>query len=494
MTQSTFCTQLESHVKQKKSRVWKATRMLTDVDTEVRIKIHFPSHHGRAGLGSGRFNPNPSPAQRRKLASETVKSFADQKRVAHAHSLARQGVWLQWSDTALPFDFSWKNILFGPGEHLLRFVLHASVNWVRTPDLLRLWGYTNQATCSLCDVPNCTLHHILSNCGVALRQKRYTWRHDSVILCLLAALLQHIESHNSKVEDQSPSFAFVRAGVRVQKVKSKRKVACLLDGVRDWKVDADFDHKQFSFPADICATSQRPDIVLWSSRTKTVILIELTCPAEEGIMNASVRKQDRYTDLLILIRNNHWTPHLFTVEVGARGFVAKSLLKCLKALGLVRSAVSQLAKYVSNISARCSYAIYLAHSSVHWDPKKPLLEHELSKPKASSQKDAYTSDLEAKLAQVTKRLTALEKTKAKSLIKKESKLKESIAWKKREAMAKRQRNTILAKKNQAIARRATKAKCSFSNADAQDMFYAEEIDHLEAQFAQDFEDAQDALR
>ena len=60
------------------------------------------------------------------------------KNELHAHSLARQGVWLQWSDTTIPFDFSWKNLLFGPGEKVLKFVLNASVNWVKTPDLLNV--------------------------------------------------------------------------------------------------------------------------------------------------------------------------------------------------------------------------------------------------------------------------------------------------------------------------------------------------------------------
>ena len=47
--------------------------------------------------------------------------------------------------------------------------------------------------------------------------------------------------------------------------------------------------------------------MLWSRNMKTVVLIELTCPAEEGIQNASVRKQERYADLKDLIRNNDWT-------------------------------------------------------------------------------------------------------------------------------------------------------------------------------------------
>ena len=91
-----------------KGRKWRPSRMLTTVDTEVDLMIHFPVQEGRAGIGHGNFNSNPSKSQRRKLAAKVIKDFADQKRVAHAHSLARQGVWLQWSNSAIPFDFSWK--------------------------------------------------------------------------------------------------------------------------------------------------------------------------------------------------------------------------------------------------------------------------------------------------------------------------------------------------------------------------------------------------
>jgi len=147
-----------------------------------------------------------------------IKDFADVKRVAHAHSLARQGVWLQWSNSTIPFDFSWKNLLFGPGEHILKFVLNASVNWVKTPDLLKLWGYKHQDLCTICGSGGCTLHHILSNCSIALRQRRYNWRHDSVLKHILAVLADHIDSlvgvRSSPSDYNGP---FVRAGEPVKK-------------------------------------------------------------------------------------------------------------------------------------------------------------------------------------------------------------------------------------------------------------------------------------
>merc|ERR1712127_1182945 len=76
----------------------------------------------------------------------------------------------------------------------------------------------------------------------------------------------------------------------------------------------------------------------------------------------------------VIIQQNGWIPTLYTIEVGVRGFIAKSLRKCLLSLGMKNSEVNKLSKSVSLISAKCSYAIYCARESQFWDSKKPLLE------------------------------------------------------------------------------------------------------------------------
>ncbi len=76
----------------KKTRIWKATQLHPTTNAQVELDIHFPAHTGRGGLGLTKLNRNPSPAQRRKLASGILKMMADEERIAHAHSLSRQGV------------------------------------------------------------------------------------------------------------------------------------------------------------------------------------------------------------------------------------------------------------------------------------------------------------------------------------------------------------------------------------------------------------------
>ena len=98
-------------------------------------------------------------------------------------------------------------------------------------------------------------------------------------------------------------------------------------------------------------------------------MIELTCPAEEGIDNAHQRKMARYKNLN---DNTSWTPILRTIEIGARGFVAKSVRHCFKTLGFNYREINKLTNQLSNIVVRCSYDIYLSRKSA-WDKNKTLL-------------------------------------------------------------------------------------------------------------------------
>lgn len=41
--------------------------------------------------------------------------------------------------------------------------------------------------------------------------------------------------------------------------------------------------RKLQFPTEITSTSLRPDIVIWSSSSKAVILVELTIPWEAGL-------------------------------------------------------------------------------------------------------------------------------------------------------------------------------------------------------------------
>ena len=259
---------------------------------------------------------------------------------------------------------------------VFKFVLSASVNWVRTPVLLQLWGYKNNSSCCLCGVTKCTLHHILSACTFALEQKRFSWRHDSILSLINKTLQQYIQTVNQKQQafNRPTLIQFVKAGHQTISVK-KPNQSSLLSYANDWKLLVDLPDCNFVFPPEIYATAERPNIVIWSAKSKRVILIELTCPAEEGIEAAQVRKQARYLPLMNNIAIiSSWKPLLFTLEVGVRGFIATSTQQVFQKLGLPRDDVSRLLKKLSATVAKCSHTIFLAANSKSWDNNRALLD------------------------------------------------------------------------------------------------------------------------
>ena len=108
--------------------------------------------------------------------------------------------------------------------------------------------------------------------------------------------------------------------------------------------------------------------VLWSISTRRVFLLVLRCPAEDGIDIAAMTKAARYQVLHDAIQEAGWSVGVKPIEVGARGFVARSLPRLLRELGLSNREVSTFCRSLAAVVARCSYSIYLASSSREWKP------------------------------------------------------------------------------------------------------------------------------
>ena len=112
----------------------------------------------------------------------------------------------------------------------------------------------------------------------------------------------------------------------------------------------------------------RPDLVIYSNSTRQVILLELTVPVEDNIVPWHIKKEEKYEKLIDDISMNQWSGHVFGIEVGSRGYVAKSLGFALGKLGLGQSSIRSLKKSVSLICLRSSYLIYLSRKNASWRP------------------------------------------------------------------------------------------------------------------------------
>ena len=175
------------------------------------------------------------------------------RHIVHAHSLSRHSVWLQWHMNTKGFDLSWKNLIYGPRPSIISFVLNSSINSLKTPDLIKTWGFKSHANCFLCDSKQCTQHHILVGCKTALKEHRYTWRHDSVLKQVETWLQEHIKNGPyikpnrharpwpaimSTFEREKPKD-YVEPDRKLHK-RNKPKVKSILPEAKNWKLLADY--------------------------------------------------------------------------------------------------------------------------------------------------------------------------------------------------------------------------------------------------------------
>ncbi len=84
--------------------------------------------------------------------------------------------------------------------------------------------------------------------------------------------------------------------------------------------------RQLVFLREIIMTTLRPDIVMWSAVERSVHLIKLTIPWEEGMTAAHERKHLKYSELAAECREAGWRARVYPVEVGSRGFVSKTVV------------------------------------------------------------------------------------------------------------------------------------------------------------------------
>ena len=187
----------------------------------------------------------------------------------------------------------------------LKFALNASLNTLPTNSNLHTWGKKASDRCSLCCEARQSLTHVLNNCPIAMKLRRYSRRHDKV-LELLGFFIQAYLPNDFSIAIDSPSFTY-------------------------------------SFPQHIIPTDLRPDIVWWSDQQKELWLFELTISYESHVADARGRKRAKYHDLEEAGRVAGYKTELITIEVGSRGMVCSADFEILKA------AVNATGKDVTNL-------------------------------------------------------------------------------------------------------------------------------------------------
>ena len=204
--------------------------------------------------------------------------------------------------------------------------------------------------CTLCQNGQ-TIQHVLSFCKPALVSGRFTWRHNTVL---------------------KPVADYVRSLL-------PPSVIIHVDDLPEYKYDQPFLHT-------VHTTTLRPDIVLVEAKSKTFVMIELSCPDDENMNQRRTFKQKKYEPLVQNATANHWKTQLHTIEISTRGFHNGSLRRTLSAIGSqwkhppTKTDISAMCSITSELCLHASYFIWLCRNITSF-PCPPTLTPSRSLPK-----------------------------------------------------------------------------------------------------------------
>ena len=127
---------------------------------------------------------------------------------------------------------------------VMAFAARSATNSLASPDNLARWKKIVHPKCPLCQIPPCTLGHLLSNCQQALT--RYEWRHNNIVKYL----------HSTATSQGMEAYADLEG--------------CWVNGV--------------ALPANITITELKPNMVLINRKSipQEVTLVELTVSWESS--------------------------------------------------------------------------------------------------------------------------------------------------------------------------------------------------------------------
>ncbi|XP_048863711.1 uncharacterized protein LOC125738598 [Brienomyrus brachyistius] len=311
---------------------------------------------GRAGLGSfpqPRFH-RAQGKDRRHLVLEEVRAAVEEVRTSRMVSMQQQGASARW-EGALGRKLTWNDIWKAEPQRI-KFMVQAVYDVLPSPANLYVWGKCDLSTCPQCPGRG-TLEHILSSCPAALGGGRYRWRHDQVLKTvaetIATAVANNIHTRSRRV------VPFVKAGEKPR--PQSIPTSSLRSSASDWELRVDLG-KQLKFPEYVISTSLRPDVVLTSVSSKQVLLLELTVPWEDRMEEANERKRLKYQELIEECRRRGWKARCEPIEVGCRGFAARSLCKVYTLLGITGAAKRKAIKSTTEAAERASRWIWMKRS------------------------------------------------------------------------------------------------------------------------------------
>ena len=113
-------------------------------------------------------------------------------------------------------------------------------------------------------------------------------------------------------------------------------------------------------------TNQRPDALIISRETKSIVILELTIPWEDRMDEAYERKAAKYQDLVMASQDKGWKAWCFPIEIGCRGYLGRSASRALNTLGLEKREKATVLREAGEQAERSSNWLWLRRNDPNW--------------------------------------------------------------------------------------------------------------------------------
>ena len=226
-----------------------------------------------------------------------------------------------WELADANFTKQWSNVLQILPPNIFSFATRYLSNTLANGSNAIKWGITNSASCLFCDKIQ-TLGHVIGGCLTALEEKRYNWRHDSVLQNIVKSLNVH-------------GF----------------ELFCDTEG--------------YANPSIVTGESERPDLVVRMG--SKLLILELTVGFEPNMLKNFQRKKERY-ERLISNLSSSYTIKYVNLSMGAIGIISNGseFKSGFEFLGLSNELINFMIKRIINVCIRTSYFIFCSRNKA-WD-------------------------------------------------------------------------------------------------------------------------------
>ena len=201
-------------------------------------------------------------------------------------------------------------------RYIFNFTVSYLNNSLPTSENMVNWGQSNNSSCSACAETE-TLLHVVAGCKAYLRETRYDWRHNSVLLFLTKTFIK----------------------------------------IKGVEIYSDLD--DYRSPSIITGELLRPDLLIISK--EVLYVLELTVGFETNLCNNWVRKQNKYKDLIVSLSQSYEDVKFINLSMGALGVYNKScnsFFSMMDELKLSKVEKKYIARTTTNLAIRCSYYIF----------------------------------------------------------------------------------------------------------------------------------------